>query len=284
MTRSIRYLLLLLVLLASFSGEAQRRRVVRAPAAACTAALTQAFAQPGVASGMVHGVVHVGGSCTDWLAYSPVDWIQLERSGSDLLVTIAANPRSEARTATITIAGLPLTITQQPTVVVSPPIIANNLLRNGTFDTDTSFWGWEDRYPNGAGTAFWSAADANGSPSSGSFVLRNTHVGNAYQQLQCVNVGGGVLHDYGGAVRMPNPNGGLAAIVVLEFKSTGCTGTYDKITQQNIILDQAGTWVRKSYSILTKPTTRSMLFLVASGTTDGASFDVSFDDLYLKTR
>lgn len=284
MTRRITVVLSLLVAFTFPALAAGRLRAVRVPAPLCTFALSSTAIVVPAQGQERHEVIvtPTAGSCTRWGAYSDADWITLEIGNGRAYVTVAANPSSEVRAALVMIAGVAFDVTQEGDVVVVTPPPDPNVLRNSTFDVDTSQWGWDPRFPNGSGSASWSDLDANGSTTSGSFKLRSTGYSPAFQQFQCAQVTGGKTWQWGGAVRVGAAAGGEAKLVLVEYLSPDCSGDFRPGLYEKTIKGETA-WVRRSYSTSLRSGTQSVQFLVATGMTTGSlPFEAWFDDLYLR--
>jgi len=78
---------------------------------------------------------------------------------------------------------------------------AQNLLSNGSFDTDLSSWSQADPP---FGTNAFSTLDANGSPSSGSALVTNNSAAASRNPglTQCRPATAGVFYDYGATARV----------------------------------------------------------------------------------
>jgi len=282
--------LILLVLLAPVASA--RRRTARHPATLCSFSLVPTWgATPIAAAGVTRAQVLVYGQtadCARWAAYSPVDWITVEAAPTAgqpaAFVTVTANATNSQRSATLIIAGLRLVVTQDAGATISPPV-AGNLLVNGTFDRDIAAWGWQSRFPNGIGNAEWSQLDANGSPASGSFLMRDVDfvTGQAFQRLQCVRVDGG-FYDYGAKVRTGSA-GGVVEIAFITFASTDCSD----VAYKNYYVSFAtpptpGVWQKFDFVQGASGTARSAIIVLAVAADPQPPFDVWFDDVYLRKK
>lgn len=282
--RSRSVVLVSLLLLAS-SAHAQRHRAVRSPAPQCTFSLSSAIGDPVSEGGVIRAAVRVTpipASCTSWAAFSPVDWIAIETDAQNAYVTVAPNPTNEVRTARITVAGVQLQINQLGNVVVSPPEV--NLLQNGKFNVDLSFWGWQDRFPNGTGTATWSSLDAANSITSGSMRLTDDmSSSNAYQQLQCVRVTPG-MHQYGFTVRANTTTGVQPVIAIVQFVTPDCSGSYPGYSAKSAFVAQAGAWEPRSYSVAVTEGKQSILVVVGAWARQGGTQEVWIDDVFVRPQ
>lgn len=292
MTRRLALSLVLLVAVLVPVAEAQRQRSVRVSAPTCSFSLSVAFPNPVPDAGMSRGRLIVNGSpssCTSWNAYSPVPWIIFE-SGSpsgEAAVTVLANTSTSIRTATVLVAGLDLVITQlgKP----EAPIIETGIIKNGAFATDLSFWGWQDRFPNGVGTVTWSNLDANGSAASGSLRMRNTQLsGPGMQILQCVQIPNiGEVYDFKFAYRMQATFSGAMAVRIIEFASQDCTGPYDVTSvrlDQTFFPNNTEAWRREETSFRTGATAQSAIVVFGAKTQNAQPFDAYVDDVVFLKR
>lgn len=288
MNRTAPVVLFLLSLAPAFGADA-RVRAVRSPAPACTYSLTSGFgttvASTGISRGLI-GVTASSSACTSWQAYSLTDWVVVQRSGSTVVVDIAPNPTSTPRVATLRIAGLKYELAQEGSPVISPPI-AGNVLLNPGFNTDLSFWGFQDRFPNGPGAAAWSSFDSANNPNSGSIRLRNTRPaeGNhTFQQLQCVAVDAGQIYEYGGKFFATSAAAGSAVFAIVEYADDGCDVAAVLSENQTPRIRTPGTWQSESYTKRMGPTTRSAFFVIGSRATQAGTFEIFIDDVFLRKR
>lgn len=237
------------------------------------------------ASGVTRAVVLVFGqsqACASWAAYSSASWATVEAAPLDAqpaaYVTIGRNDATPPRTTTLIIAGVRLQVTQEGASSVSPPRDAN-LIVNGTFDKDVSGWGWFARYPNSPGVPQWSQFDANGSPASGSMLLRDADqsFAQAFQQLQCVRIMGKRRYAFGVKVRTGGDQG-EALIAFLTYASSDCSGDYG-IRNVQIARPEPGVWQTFDYSQNVGAAGSAILLLGSAANVP--PFDVWFDDAYI---
>ncbi len=284
-------LLSVVALLVSLDAAAQRHRAVRSPAPQCSfsLSLTLSFATSISAEGLESGTIHVIGSpstCTSWNAYSLTEWVTVERFGNSVLVDVAPNPLNVPRVADVLIAGIRYQFTQDGSPLISPPV-DNNVLRNGGFNTDLSFWGWRDEFPNGQGSAQWSSSDANGNPNSGSILMRNIRVagmpGHTFQRLQCVDVEGGEIYLFGGKFFATSTSGN-AIFVVVEYTGPDCNSgaitpspVATKITTPNV-------WLSESRTQRLHFDTKSAFMIIGSISSVPGTFELLIDDVFLRKR
>jgi hypothetical protein len=269
---------------------ARRVRTVHHPAPTCSFSLVPSWGSTPVASGGVtRALVLVYGQsdeCSQWAAYSPVDWITVEAAPQaaqpGAFVTVVPNATTQTRNATLVIAGIRLVVTQEGASTVSPPVSSTNLIVNGTFDRDLAGWGWQARYPNSIGTPQWSQFDANGSPASGSMLLRDSDFlfAQGFQQLQCVRITSGRTYAFGGKVRTGS-TGGEALIAFLTYNTTDCSGNYSIRYVPSVPRDEPGVWHKYDFTQFVGGSARSAILLFGSAA-DTPPFDAWFDDAYLQ--
>lgn len=289
MTRTLAPVLVLLALASSLEAG-PRVRSVRSPAPACTFSLSPGFATTVAAAGLTGAVINVtasGAACSSWNAYSLTDWVVVARSNNTVLVDVAPNPTTTPRTATILVAGIRYAFSQEgDTVVISPPV-AGNVLSNPGFDTDLSFWGFQDRFPNGPGSASWAGLDARNNPNSGSIRLRNTRAagaaGHTFQQLQCVAVDAGQVYEYGGTF-FATTRDVSAVFAIVEYADDGCDVAAVLTENQTPRIDTPGTWQTETYTKRMGPTSRSAFVVIGSLARVAGTHEVLLDDVFLKKR
>lgn len=231
--------------------------------------------------------------CSQWAAYSPVDWITVEAAPlagqPSAFVGVSANPSTQSRSATLIIAGIRLAITQEGAVTIAPRI-EGNVLANGTFDKDLASWGWPARfnYPNAPGVPVWSQLDANGSLSSGSILLRDTDQNptQSFQQLQCVPITTGFgLYEFGATLRVGSSDG-EGALGFIIFASTDCSGTpVGGNSGRNVPIlgpQDPGVWRKVQFTQLVPSSVRSAMLVLASGANNTPLFETWFDDAFIR--
>jgi Putative binding domain, N-terminal len=283
---------ILLTLVLVLPASARRLRTVHHPAPSCSFVLSPVWGGGSVsAAGLTRALVLVFGQtqeCSQWAAYSPVDWITVEAAPAaaqpGAFVTVAANPATTSRSATLIIAGVRLTITQDGAARISPPIsIPGNLIVNGTFDRDVSGWGWFARYPNGPGAPQWSQFDANANPASGSMLLRDfdQNFDQAFQQLQCIRITPSRTYEFGVKVRSGGKEGeGLIAF--LTYPSTDCSGDYIIRNVQSARPAEAGVWQKYDFRQFVSTSRGHSAILLLGTAADVPPFEVWFDDAYVR--
>ncbi|HEX7833767.1 MAG TPA: BACON domain-containing carbohydrate-binding protein [Thermoanaerobaculia bacterium] len=265
-------------------AEGQRQRAVRSPAPPCSFSLSIGYANPISDTGLIGGHITVTPSagCTSWNAFSPVDWIVFaDETTTDVKITVQPNSSTNPRTAVVRVAGLDFSVTQLGRIEV--PIIETGVVKNGTFATDLSNWGWQDRFPNGVGSTTWSSLDANGNPGSGSLRLRNTALaGPGMQLLQCVNVTPAAVYAFSFAYAMM-PSGGLMQVSVFDLDTEDCTGPYVLRFTKQYFPNGTENWRRDTNSFRLGGAAKSALIVFASKTTPvNVPFDAYVDDVVLK--
>ena len=265
-----------------------RVRAVRHPAEPCSFSLLPAWGvDPVPAAGLTRGIVFVYGqtaTCAQWNGYSSVDWVIVEAAPIDAqpaaYVTVSPNLGAEARTTTLVIAGIRLEVTQEGAPTITNP----SLVTNGTFHTNVDGWIWYDgRFPNGSGTASWSPLDANGSPASGSILLRDNGSNLALQRLQCIPVTPRARYRFGAKVRTGAPaERGDGTIALFMYKSADCTEDPFTASVTRVVSPaEPGVWQDYSFTVTAGSQTQSMIFVIASGAAVHP-FDTYFDDIFLE--
>ena len=271
--------------------SARRVRAVHHPAEPCSYQLVPAWGTAAVpAAGLTRGVVLVYGQtqlCSQWLGYSEVEWVTVETGANDAqpaaYVTVAPNVLQQTRSTTLVIAGVRLELTQaaaQP--VVPPPPPDPGLVKNGTFDTGISDWGWPSAFPNAPGSAQWSPLDANGSPASGSYLLRDGGLQKGFQRLQIIPVPARTDYQFSAKVR-PGDVGaqGLGVVAVFSCPTLDCLTDYVKETERVVSTLEPGTWETVSFSFRTSTNAKAVMIVLASAA-NFVTFDTWFDDVELR--
>lgn len=289
MIRSIPAVLVLVTLTLTAADAEARTRAVRHPAPACTFSLSPAFGTTVAAAGLDDGAIVVTpnpSTCTSWNAYSLTSWITVVRNGGTAWVDVAPNPTNTARTGTLLIAGIRHSIHQEGSPVISPPI-TGNVLSNGGFDTDLSFWGWQSRFPNGPGSAAWSPLDARNNPNSGSIRLVNTRPaeqGHTFQQLQCVAVEAGEIYEYGGSFLATSTTAVSAVFSIVEYGDEGCDVQALTNEFQTPRSRTAGAWQTETYTKRMGATTKSAFVVIGNLARVAGTYEIFIDDVFLKKR
>jgi len=167
--------------------------------------------------------------------------------------------------------------------LAAAPIDAQNLVRNGTFDTDVSDW------PTGgpAAQVSWSPQDANGSPSSGSALIANVSTGpsNGEGIQQCVSGPGivaGVSYTYGGKVRVPSGQArtGFVMFGLRWYASPDCSGNAED--QPRVDTRVLGAWISLEDVSVAPAGSRSVEVLAFPSKAEaGGELHALFDDIFL---
>lgn len=280
---------LLLAISLAPAAFAARTRVIHHPATACSFTLLPAWGSTPIASeGQTRGIVFVygqTGECAQWNAYTDVDWVTIDEGPLDAqpaaYVTVAANPNTVARSTTVIIAGVRLVITQEAATLVPPQ---QNLVVNGTFNTNLANWGWYERFPNGRGAANWSPLDANDSFSSGSIALRDDGPGLAFQQLQCMPAQKNTNYRFGAKIRTGAATSrGQGIIALFAYAEPDCSGDYTKQQIEGMNPDEPGKWQAFSFTMQTGSRTQAVLLVIASSAVI-PPFETTFDDVFVRTE
>lgn len=263
-----------------------RVRAVHHPAERCSYQLVPAWGTATIpAAGVERGMVFVYGqtaTCSQWLGYSSVDWATVVSAPSDAqpaaYVTVAPNTQQEPRTTTLVIAGVRLELTQD-----AAPAIANpGLVTNGTFHTNIANWGWQSRFPNGRGTAMWSPIDANGSPNSGSILLRDLGTGLAFQQLQCIPANPNTTYRLAAKVRTgASTEIGEGILALFTYPEADCSTDFTAQSINSARPASPGVWQEFSFTMRTGSRTRALLIVIASSA-NVPPFETWFDDIDLR--
>ena len=282
-----RLLLLLALALLVVPVASARIRVVRHPAEPCSFSLLPTWGTtPVPAAGQTRGSVFIYGqtaTCAQWNAYSSVDWVTVEAAPFDAqpaaYVTVSPNTAPEGRTTTIIIAGIRLEVAQEG----APAIVNPNLVANGAFHTNIDGWIWYDgRFPNGLGTASWSPLDANGSPASGSIVMRDSGSGLAFQRLQCIPAQARTLYRFGAKARtIASSQRGEGTIAFFLYPSPDCSGDFSDRTIQVVSPAELNVWEEYAFTMRTGSRTESVLLILASAAF-APPFETWFDDVFVE--
>jgi hypothetical protein len=278
---------ILLLALAALAAPAQARvRVVHHPANACSFSLAPAWGSAAIpAAGMTRGIVFVYGqtpSCAQWTAYSAVDWVTVEAAPMDAqpaaYVTVAANASPESRSTTLIVAGVHLDVVQEG----APAIVNPSLVSNGSLNANIDGWIWYDgRFPNGRGAASWSPLDANGSPASGSILLRDDGPGLAFQRLQCIPVEKSTLYRFGAKVRTgAGKELGDGTIAMFTYPAADCSGEFTESATKLVSPAEPGMWQEYSFTMRTGSRTQAVILVIASGALM-PPFETWFDDVFV---
>lgn len=277
--------LILVLLLLLAPALSAKPRGARHPAVTCSFTLLPSWEGSIAHEGMQSGTAFVYGQtaeCSQWGGYANVDWVTVEAAPlaaqPAAYVTVAPNPLPEPRTALLAIAGISLTITQD----AAPSLTNTGLVTNGGFDRGIEGWTWQDRFPNGRGTASWSSLDAGDNPASGSILMHDDSPGLAFQRLQCMPVTGNTPYVFGAKVRtVQNSTYGEAILALFDYSSTDCSGDFTRQNQQFLRPEQLGEWQSFERTMSTRLQTRSLLVVIASAA-NLYIFDTWFDDVFVR--
>lgn len=166
------------------------------------------------------------------------------------------------------------------------PALAAELIKNGTFDDDLSSWGTINDDENGAA---WSPVDADGSATSGSALVSNSHPSAAIFQapmVQCVTLDGSRTHRIGTEIMVAagQPVSGEGWLVVIWYASEDCSGN-DLSSAIVAKAGSPGTWRSVDEEILPPSGSRSVeLRLGVVKNSVGGSLAVHFDNLSLRPK
>lgn len=162
-------------------------------------------------------------------------------------------------------------------IVTSMPVISQNLLINGDFDSDLTGWVIADGLPDSRGT--WVNEDVDEIPESGSVELINVGEGNNGLRrtlLQCVPAEPEALYlvEAWGKAPADEPGNGGATVVALVFATPDCSGPISAL-YTSVGIDNSGAWEPISGTYQTFSSTQSVLIGLAIGKRTGFSDDVS---------
>jgi hypothetical protein len=286
MTRRI---LVFTLLFLATTATAQRHRAVRPSAPDCAFSLSHSLGATVVAAGLENGAIQVIASpstCTSWNAYSLTDWVTVERVNNVVLVDVAPNPASVPRTAVLRIAGLHHELIQDSASSITPPSDPTNLLKNPGLDRDLSFWVFPPQFPNGTGSAAWAPLDAANNPASGSIRLRNTRPPDdtpSFQRLQCVAVESGAIYEYGASFFASSGSAGNAIFALVEYSDDACNAALKK-DDHSKNSRTPGSWQTEKFVLRVDAAARSVYIVIGSSVKSPGTFDVYFDDIFLRKR
>lgn len=171
-------------------------------------------------------------------------------------------------------------------LLAAAPINAENLVRNGTFNSNVDEWPPEDS----SALVTWSPLDANASPSSGSVLVANVSAGpsNGAGIHQCVSGSGivpGATYTYGGKVRIPAGQGrtGLVMFGLRWYTSPDCSGTPGD--QPRVDTRTLDTWVSLQDVSVAPAGARSVEVLAFPSKVEaGGELRAHFDDIVFLPR
>ncbi len=158
---------------------------------------------------------------------------------------------------------------------------AQNLLLNGSFDTDISSWSQADPP---FGTNAFSTLDANGSPSSGSALVTNNSAVTSRNPglLQCRTATPGVFYDYGAKARVsPGQQDSTVYILVNFYTNPICSGS--GIGSSRVDFTPSGNWQSLAATAVQAPagTVAVSFQLLVFKAAAGGSVTANFDDAFL---
>ncbi len=166
------------------------------------------------------------------------------------------------------------------TILISTPIMAQNLLTNGSFDTDIA--GWENPYSR---IANWAPLDANDSPISGSAALTNDVMNGGSLTIlnQCIEVSAGDLVEI--AAKIYHPSGqageGTGRLRINFYSDISCSTTIDSWLYAYVPSD-LDMWHDTGRADSAPDTTAAVrLDLAVRGLSGGTQFTAHFDDVSL---
>jgi PKD repeat protein len=158
-----------------------------------------------------------------------------------------------------------------------------NRVQNPGFDQNLSFWGRDNRYSQGPGTATWSATDATGAARP-SMLISSTASDNPVQQFQCVTLSPGERYSYGGEFQAL-PNQGETYFAVIEYSQPACAGTVVAVRNETENSTSASAWQLGQYDERADPEAQSAQIVVGAGAASGVTrFDSRVDNVYLRNR
>lgn len=166
--------------------------------------------------------------------------------------------------------------------VGTPP----NRIQNGTFDRDLSGWFFDIFLPGGQGPGdvSWSNVDASNLAASGSILLRSTSNQRAFQQVQCVPITPNERYSFGADARYGGAAPGLAAITVVEFASSNCTGSALPFSVRTVSFTAPLSWTHiDQFVVATSSSHSGYFFLAAQMTGSGTVYQAWFDNVHVRS-
>ncbi|MGE5345151.1 MAG: hypothetical protein ACM3JH_04275 [Acidithiobacillales bacterium] len=171
-------------------------------------------------------------------------------------------------------------------VLASGPLGAQNLVRNGSFNSDVSDWPAEDT----SAQVSWSPLDASGSASSGSALVANVSAGpsNGIGIHQCLSGAGivpGATYTYGGKARIAagQARTGFVMFGLRWYTSADCSG--DAEDQPRIDTRTLDAWVSLQDVSVAPEGARSVEVLAFPSKAEaGGELHALFDDIFLLPR
>jgi hypothetical protein len=181
---------------------------------------------------------------------------------------------------------LPSMICWIAVVAFAAPVLGQNLIVNGNFDSSTSSWNFTT-----PGTFTHNPSlDADGSPTSGSGQLANTSpvaFGTSFA-AQCITTGisGGSAYDWGAQIRFDTGNTqtatGRANVVVSFFDGASCSGSnLGGFTTPNYISSTTDVWAQNEILNVVAPAgaVSAQLSLFTNKVEDSGTITVNFDNV-----
>ncbi|HSB36501.1 MAG TPA: hypothetical protein VLH41_06460, partial [Thermoanaerobaculia bacterium] len=167
-------------------------------------------------------------------------------------------------------------------LVLSRPLAAENLVRNGTFDQSVGEWPAEDS----SALVSWNALDAGASPSSGSALVSNVTAGpgNGIGIHQCVFAGiaAGATYTYGGRVRIPSGQArtGFVMFGLRWYSTADCSG--DPLDQPRVDTRAFDAWILlRDVSVAPENARSAEVLAFPSKAEAGGQLQAYFDDIFL---
>jgi hypothetical protein len=158
---------------------------------------------------------------------------------------------------------------------------AQNLVLNGTFNTDLSSW---SAFPQGTGTNTFATLDADGSAASGSaHVTNTTAAGSANSGLmQCRPATAGVSYDMGAKARIPTGQTPATYYFLVAFyDNLTCSGS--GIGSSRADFTPSGSWQGQTITGVVAPagTVRVHFLLLVFKLAGSPSLEAYFDDAFI---
>lgn len=166
-------------------------------------------------------------------------------------------------------------------LLLCAPLTAQNVVVNGTFDSD--FTGWTDLSGTNSAAA-WSSFDADDSGSSGSADLTNLLMNGGSSAIlsQCFDVNPGDLLTFGLQVFQPSGQGGegQAGFRSRFFPESGCMGSFLTGPSEYVASNVFDQWVPTTESAVVPGGFVSVkLYLAVIGSPGGTEFGAFFDNV-----
>jgi hypothetical protein len=161
---------------------------------------------------------------------------------------------------------------------------AQNILANGSFNSDLSSWTLEGTGIPGSVT--WSPLDAGGSAASGSVQIvsmSTTFNPNDKGLSQCRSITPGASYDYGVKSRIPTgqANNAIVYLLLNFYASPGCTGGLSSTFGRLDNTVPSDSWSGRTGTIVTPPGSNSVIFdLYVYKLQVGGSVTAYFDEAF----